>query len=372
MRYQTGIFGGGFDPLHLGHVHTILHAAAMCGELNIILSCSESRDRIPVKERYRWLLALTGHLPNVKIRLLPDECATKEEYDSRDYWEEGAARVRAMLGKPVDAVFCGSDYKGQDRWEKLYPEAEVIYEDRSLIPVSSTQIHADPFRYWEYIPETVRPHYVKTVLLAGGESTGKSTLTENLAKCFNTVFVPEAGRDFCAEAGGEDWMTAEDLQKCVLYQKTAVWEGIKKANKILFIDTDALTTKFYIQFLIGNKAKEKPDFSPEGTAEADGKARKQSKKAADDTVKTLALADAVDAVNTFDLILFLEPDVPYIDDSTRSGTIRSDRELYSQQLKSLFDESGYRYHCLSGDYEDRFTAAETLVQALMRGESENL
>ncbi len=347
MRYQTGMFGGAFDPPHLGHVHMMLHAAAMCGELNIVLSYSEKRDRIPVRCRYRWLLALTKHLPNVKVLLLPDECGTKEEYDTEDYWENGALCVRAMIGKPVDAVFCGSDYKGTERWEKLYPEAEIVYTDRSEIPVSSTQVHEDPFRYWEYLPDIVRPYYVKTVLLVGGESTGKSTLTENLARCFNTVFVPEAGRDFCAEAGGEDWMTAEDLQKCVLYQKTAVWEAQKKANKILFVDTDALTTKFYIQFLIG-----------ENKEDEDGRNR-----------KTLALADAVDAVNSFDLILFLEPDVPYIDDGTRSETIRSDREIYSRKLKSLFDESGYRYHCLTGDYEERFAAAEAYVRAMMRGEA---
>ena len=67
--------------------------------------------------------------------------------------------------------------------------AEVLYEDRTLIPVSSTQIHADPFRYWEYIPEIVRPHFVKTVLLVGGESTGKSTLTEKRLHAFGLIVI---------------------------------------------------------------------------------------------------------------------------------------------------------------------------------------
>lgn len=64
---------------------------------------------------------------------------------------------------------------------------------------------------WEYIPEVCRDHYVRKILVVGGESTGKSTLVENLALAYNTNFVREIGRDTCEYAGGENFMVEDDL-----------------------------------------------------------------------------------------------------------------------------------------------------------------
>ncbi|STL25295.1 transcriptional regulator [Escherichia coli] len=45
----------------------------------------------------------------------------------------------------------------------------------------------NPFRYWEYIPTEVKPFFVRTVAILGGESSGKSTLVNKLANIFNTT-----------------------------------------------------------------------------------------------------------------------------------------------------------------------------------------
>ena len=74
------------------------------------------------------------------------------------------------------------------------------------------------------------------------------------------------------------------------------------------------------------------------------------------------LADAITQINTFDLIFFLEPTVAFVQDGTRNVKIEADREKYSQQIKSLFDEAGLEYICLSGDYLNRYEEVKRVIK----------
>ena len=253
MRYKVGMYGGSFDPLHLGHVHDMIRAAAMCEELYIMISWCEGRESTSKELRYRWIYNCTKHLPNVHILLIEDKAVSKEEYNTDYYWEKGSQDIKNAIGKPLDAVFCGSDYKGTGRFESLYcPESEIIYFDRAEVTISSTDIRKWALDNWDYIPAVCKDYYTKKVLIVGGESTGKSTLVQNLALAYNTNFVSEVGRDTCEYAGGEEYMIVEDLHENILRQKINVMDAAKHSNRILFVDTDALTTMFYSEFLLGN------------------------------------------------------------------------------------------------------------------------
>lgn len=152
-RYKVGMYGGSFDPLHIGHIHDIIRAAAMCEELYVMISWCEGRESASKELRYRWILNSTRHLPNVKIIMIEDKAVSKEEYNTDYYWEKGAQDIKDTIGKPIDAVFCGSDYLGTGRFESLYcPESEVVYFDRAEVPVSSTEIREWATAHWEYIP----------------------------------------------------------------------------------------------------------------------------------------------------------------------------------------------------------------------------
>ena len=337
MQYNVGMYGGSFNPLHRGHVNCIIQAANMCKELFIVLSIGNNRGEVNYRIRYRWLYSLTKHIGNVKIIMLEDDAATKEEY-GKEYWKADSDKVKDMVGKKIDVVFCGSDYDENSFWNVCYPESELYIFERNEI--SSTMIRKNIYEHWEWIPNVVKPYYCKKVLLMGGESTGKSTLTINLANYYNTNYIDEAGREISEKSGTDLMMIPEDFTEILLQHKLNEMKAVEKSNKLLFIDTDTLVTQFYIEFL--------EDANKE---------------------KNIALSDAIDALNEYDLILFLEPDVEFVQDGDRSEVIKNDREKYSNKIKTILDKHNKKYHIITGNYQERFLKAVELVDRVCLGKT---
>ena len=333
MRFSVGLYGGSFNPLHMGHVDCIIQAANMCEKLFLVLSIGLERKEIDSRVRYRWLYQLTKHIGNVKILMLEDTAATKADY-TRAYWMADADRVKHQIGEKIDVVFCGSDYEEDSFWNICYPESELHIFARNEI--SSSKIREDIYAHWEWLPNIVKPYYTKKVLLIGGESTGKSTLTINLANRFNTNYIDEAGRELSEKSGTDLMMLSEDFTEILLRHKLNEIQAMEHSNKVLFIDTDALVTQFYMHFL------EDPDIA-----------------------RNKALSDAIDTLNTYALILFLEPDVAFVQDGDRSTVIAADREKYSRQIKTLLKEHGRNFICINGDYQQRYEKAVELVEKLL-------
>lgn len=339
MRYKVGMYGGTFSPLHLGHVDCIIQAANMCEELFIVLSIGNNRDEIDYRMRYRWLYQVTKHIGNVKIITIQDDAPTKEDY-GEDCWDKDAKKVKEQIGKHIDIVFCGSDYDENSFWNKCYPNSEFHVFPRNGI--SSTEIRKDPYKHWDWLPNVVKPYYVKKVLLMGGESTGKSTLTINLANRFGTNYIDEAGRDISERSGTDLMMISADFTEILLQHKLNEIKAIEYSNKILFEDTDTLVTQFYMSFL------NDPEIE-----------------------KNKALSDAIDAINSYDLILFLEPDVPFVQDGDRSEVIRDDRVKYSNKIKELIISHGKHVVTISGSYQERYEAAVREVNKILTLAGEN-
>lgn len=334
--YKTGMYGGSFNPLHLGHVKCIITAAAQCEELNIVISDGRARGEVDIRVKYRWLYMVTKHLPNVRLHILPDDCLTKEDYGI-DMWQADAIRVKEMVGHHIDAVFCGDDYNDENFYAKCYPESEIIYIKRD--DISSTKIRSNPYKYWDMIPLCVRPYYVKKVLLIGGESVGKSTMSINLANYYNTSYIEEAGRELSMKSGTDKMMIMEDYTEILLTHKMNEIRACETADKVLFIDTDCLITRFYLEFLDGRtKGKQEND----------------------------VLADAISGINRYDLVVFLEPDVKFVQDGTRNTEIERERERYSSRIKEIFSEHGVEYVTVSGDYNERFNKVTELVDGLLK------
>ena len=82
------------------------------------------------------------------------------------------------------------------------------------------------------------------VVINGPESTGKTTLTKQLAEYFNTEYVPEFARNYLQEKWDlkKEVCSKEDLLVIVKEQVNLENELSSKANKVLFLDTNIITT----------------------------------------------------------------------------------------------------------------------------------
>jgi len=333
--YKIGMYGGSFNPLHLGHVNDIIQASNQCEKLYVVLSNTLDPREINHRERLMWLKNITQDMENVEVFEIFDRNTSKENYD----WSKGAQDIKNYIGETIDVVFSGDDYKDRGIWEKLYPESKIVYFKREEVNISSTMIRNNPYEYYDYLPKIVQRHYIKKVCVVGTESCGKSTLVRNLAKYFNTSYVEEAGRYICDEAGGIDNMQKYHYFDILFKHKQLEKEAMNSSNKVLLIDTDSLITLYYYQLGFTSFDKQDQDFEK--------------------------IATAISNLNDYDLYLFLEPDVKWVQDGTRTYGDEEVREENNEKLKKILETNNIKYVSIKGSYQERYEQSKVKIKQLI-------
>lgn len=91
------------------------------------------------------------------------------------------------------------------------------------------------------------------IVLFGPESTGKTTMSELLAKHYNTVWVAEYAREYLQEIWNNERRTCEDKDLIPIARGQIALENklALKADKVLICDTDLLETKVYSEEYYG-------------------------------------------------------------------------------------------------------------------------
>ncbi len=238
-----GLVIGKFMPLHHGHIALIEFAAAHCNELIVSMSYNAT-DMISGELRLSWIKETFKDQSNIKPFSIVDD------FDNGDLPLSERTRIWAnrmrQVYSPIDIVFSSEEY-GVPFAKNLGAEHKGFDPERKLFPVSATRIRENPFENWKYIPKAVRPFFVKKICLYGPESTGKSVMAKQLAGYYQTEFVPEVAREIVSS----NEFTVDDIIKIGRAQTQRVLDKTKTANKILFCDTDLITTQIYCWHYLG-------------------------------------------------------------------------------------------------------------------------
>ncbi len=103
------------------------------------------------------------------------------------------------------------------------------------------------YAYKYFFPEL---YIMLKVAITGPESTGKSTLSEQLSLHYNTVWVPEFARGYIGDLNRP--YTLKDIEAIARGQWELEQEAMQQADTILFADTDMLVLKIWSEHAFGN------------------------------------------------------------------------------------------------------------------------
>lgn len=167
---------------------------------------------------------------------------------------------------------------------------------------------------------------VKKICFYGPESVGKTTTARQLADEYKTVFVPEVARDLITSNN----FTLEDIVRIGHAQTEAVLSAERQANRILFCDTDVITTQIYSDIYL----HEVPPILYE-----------------------------LEQQVQYDLYVLLDIDVPWVADGLRDLEHR--RTEMMSRFRHELDKRTLPYQLVSGSFSERLTGIRQLANLLL-------
>jgi len=198
-------------------------------------------------------------------------------------------------------------------------------------PISASVIRNDLFSNWHYLPAAAKPYFTLKVAILGTESTGKTTLTEQLAQYYNCSFVLEAGRELIPDSTDFNF---DDLLKVANEHAKRIDVAMLGDSPLVIIDTDIHITKSYAKFAFERE---------------------------------LSVNEHIYHINKADLYLYLNNDAPYYQDGTRLN--KMERDSLDQSHREVLAGHQIKFVEISGSWQSRFEKAVAEVSKLITNKS---
>jgi HTH-type transcriptional regulator, transcriptional repressor of NAD biosynthesis genes len=321
---KRGLTLGKFAPLHRGHQLMIETALTEMDALVIIIYDCPEVTTIPLPVRSAWLRALYPTAEVVEAWNGPSEVG-----DTPSIRQSHEEYIINQLKISNISHFYSSEFYGEHMSQALGAINRQVDPTRTAIPVSGTRIRADPYANRAFLHPLVYRDLITNIVLLGAPSTGKTTLAARLAEEYNTVWMPEYGREYWEAHQQERRLSPQQLVELAEGHLVREEALLTKANRYLFTDTNALTTAMFSLAYHNSVAPR---------------------------LAELALA----AHTRYDLILLCDSDIPYDDTWDRSGD--GSRQVFQKQIMADLHMRRLPYTLISGDIETRVRQVQALLQ----------
>ena len=324
MEKTTGLTLGKYAPLHRGHQHVIETALGEVDELVIVIYDCPEYTSIPIPVRAGWLRRL---YPQARVVEAWD--GSNVVGDTPEIKRMHEAYLLDLLKSERITHFYCSEFYGEHVSQAFQSVNRLVDPDRAKFPVSGTAIRANPAAYRDYLHPFVYRDLITHVVLLGAPSTGKSTLTARLAQEFGTVWMPEYGREYWEQHQSERRLSLEQLVEIAEGHLEREEQALQKADRFLFTDTNALTTRLFSLYYHQSVAPRLEEMADRCAAR-------------------------------YDIVLVCDTDIPYDATWDRSGD--TNRRVFQKQILADLHTRKIPYFLISGSLEARIAQVRAILE----------
>lgn len=322
---KIGFYLGKFTILHSGHQFVIDTALKEMDRLFILIYDAPSVTVIPLDVRARWIETIYENFP---ITVIKGWCGPEGSGYSEEIIKMENEYILQMVGDKGITHFYSSEPYGEHVSEALGCVNRTVDMERKTYPIAASTIQKNPFRYRDYVHPVVYSDLITNVVFVGAPSTGKTTITQKLSVAYNTVWMPEYGREYWETHHMDRRLEPWQLTEIAEVHVTREHEKMQEANQYFFTDTNAITTYM---------------FAIEYHGFASG--------------KLTELANA--AERRYDLVFLCGDEIPYEDTWERSGDMN--RHIFQQKIKSDLIQRNIPFITLTGSLDERVKTVKKVL-----------
>lgn len=240
---KIGLTLGKYAPFHKGHQYVIETALNEMEELIVIIYDAPEVTNIPLNIRANWIKKLYPQVKVIEAWDGPTEVGNTEEIKKKH-----EKYIIEKLGISNITAFYSSEFYGEHMSKALRAVNRLVDPERKYAKVSGTLIRQNPYLYREYLDSIVYRDLIINVVFLGAPSTGKTTIAERMAKEYNTVWMPEYGREYWERNQSNRRLSLEQLVEIAETHLEIEENKLYQSNNFLFTDTNAFTTYVFSEY----------------------------------------------------------------------------------------------------------------------------